>query len=118
MMIGVLGRATVGRAGTEARARHLRENLHAARLPPHPKPHRYISGTGFKRVARIFGYRTPMPNRFRDDPQTWRDRAEEARSIAELMRDGKAKESMLRIAGDYDELARLAQQRHERATPQ
>ena len=44
-------------------------------------------------------------------PKHWRDRAEEARVLAEDMTDTVSKEMMLRIATDYDRLAKRAQER-------
>jgi hypothetical protein len=40
-----------------------------------------------------------------DDLERWRQRAEESRATAEQMSDETAKQSMLRVAGDYDKLA-------------
>jgi hypothetical protein len=37
-----------------------------------------------------------------NDPKHWRERAEEARAVADVMTDEKTKKMMLRIAGDYD----------------
>ena len=37
-----------------------------------------------------------------NDPEYWRERAEEARVLAELMMDKTAKEAMLRVAEDCD----------------
>jgi hypothetical protein len=42
-----------------------------------------------------------MPWRLLNDAKHWRDRAEEARTNAELMIDAEAKRMMLRIAADY-----------------
>ena len=52
-----------------------------------------------------------MPNSFINDPQHWRGRAEEARTLSDLMNDETSKQMMLRIADDYDRLAERAEQR-------
>jgi predicted Rossmann-fold nucleotide-binding protein len=48
-----------------------------------------------------------------NDPKHWRDRAEEARTMAERMMDDYAKEAMMRIADEYDRLADQAEQRQQ-----
>ena len=53
-----------------------------------------------------------MPNRkLIDDPEFWRSRAEEVRTIAEEMKDRHGKAIMNRIADDYERLAQHAEQR-------
>jgi hypothetical protein len=45
------------------------------------------------------------------NPQHWRFRAEEMRILAGDIKDQVAREMMLRIAGDYDKLAKRADER-------
>jgi hypothetical protein len=48
----------------------------------------------------------PMPNAPHfNDPEHWRQRAEESRVLAEQMTDEAARNTMLGIADDYDKLA-------------
>ena len=46
-----------------------------------------------------------------DDPNHWRARAEEARTLADQMGDEKSKQTMLRIAADYERMAEHAADR-------
>jgi hypothetical protein len=47
------------------------------------------------------------------DPQPWRRRAEELRTVAEGMKTAQARAVLLRIAADYDLLAERAEARRE-----
>ena len=46
-----------------------------------------------------------------DDPGHWRQRAREARSVADQLDDPKLKQTMLDIAQSYEQLAALAEKR-------
>ncbi len=48
---------------------------------------------------------------FNDDPEYWRDRASEARAMAELVADPENKRLMRGIAEGYDRLAQRAEER-------
>ena len=58
-----------------------------------------------------------MPASFINDPEHWRQRAEQMRALAEDVQDDQAKKTMLRIAKDYDRLAVRAEQRAKGLTP-
>ena len=55
-----------------------------------------------------------MHSELLNDPKHWRERAEEARSIADQVSDPEAKRTMLRIADDYERLAEHARRRAEK----
>ena len=57
-----------------------------------------------------------MATSFINDPEHWRSRAEEARTLADQMSDESSKQTMLRIAADYDKLAERAALRARRAS--
>jgi hypothetical protein len=46
-----------------------------------------------------------------DSPSHWQKRAEETRTLADEMRDRRARRMMLRLAADYELLARRATER-------
>lgn len=50
-----------------------------------------------------------------NDPKHWRERAEEARTVADQTNDEGSRRSMLRIAKDYEELAKRAERRLKEA---
>jgi hypothetical protein len=53
-----------------------------------------------------------MPTRsLLNDPAHWRQRAQEARSIADQLDDPAAKQTMLEIAQQYEQLANVAETR-------
>ena len=52
-----------------------------------------------------------MPSVFLNDPQHWRDRADQMRALASESSDPESRTIMLRVANDYDLLARRAERR-------
>lgn len=52
-----------------------------------------------------------MPAPLINDPEHWRKRADEARSLANDMKDEISKQMMLQIADDYEHRAKRAEQR-------
>jgi predicted Rossmann-fold nucleotide-binding protein len=52
-----------------------------------------------RRGAGVF---VPVPI---NDPKHWRERAEQARALADELTDAEAKRRMLKLVGDYEELA-------------
>jgi hypothetical protein len=52
-----------------------------------------------------------MPTHSIDTPEHWRHRAEEMRTLADQIIDEKSKQTILRIAEDYEQLSRRAEER-------
>jgi hypothetical protein len=49
-----------------------------------------------------------------DDPAHWRQKADEARRMADQLADPEAKQAMLEIAASYEQLAKIAGARANR----
>jgi hypothetical protein len=58
-----------------------------------------------------------MPASLVNDPEHWRDRAREKRALAGRLKNEQAKQAVLRVATDYERLARRAEER-SRGSPQ
>ena len=59
-----------------------------------------------------------MPSSHINDPDHWRARAKEARALAAQIADLEAKATMLKIADDYENLAKRAEDRTAGRSPQ
>jgi cytochrome c553 len=58
-----------------------------------------------------------MPSSHLNDPQHWRERAKEARAMAEEMVDPISKQNMLDVAANYEHLAKRAEDRRSGNIP-
>jgi DNA-binding ferritin-like protein len=54
-----------------------------------------------------------MVSNITDDPEYWRKRAEEARTLAEQMAEAHTKSLMLGIAASYEKIAKWAEQHRD-----
>ena len=52
-----------------------------------------------------------------DDPEYWRDRAEQVRALADQVSNQKARRSIQQIAAEYELIANRAQERARRGRP-
>jgi len=52
-----------------------------------------------------------MPTSFINDPEHWRQRANDMRTLANSAKDARSKAAMLQIAAEYDGLAEMAEER-------
>jgi molecular chaperone GrpE (heat shock protein) len=52
-----------------------------------------------------------VPTSIANDPEHWRKRAEDMRTLANEIKDPLSKQTMLRIAADYERLAERAEER-------
>src|SRR5262245_11789730 len=68
-------------------------------------------GASARRLRQQRQQQQQQPKIHINDPKHWRERAEEARTVANQMNDPDSKRKMLRIAEDYEELARRAERR-------
>ena len=57
-----------------------------------------------------------MPALATDNPQHWRDSANEIRALVNDVKDEASKQKMLRIADDYERVAKRAEDRGKRPT--
>jgi hypothetical protein len=69
---------------------------------------RHSAAIGELDVSRWLGNVWPMPSVY-DDPEHWRERADEARATATYAADPIVKAAMLRVAEEYDRLVRHTQ---------
>ena len=52
-----------------------------------------------------------VPASLINDPEHWRDRAREKRELAERLRNEQAKQTVFRVANEYERLAEQAEER-------
>jgi len=66
-------------------------------------------GGHWKRRAATKPLRLTMPANKFEDPQFWRVRAEEVRSVADEMKPGEPRAIMFRIAASYERIAKFVE---------
>jgi hypothetical protein len=54
-----------------------------------------------------------VPASLINDPEHWRGRAREKRELAERLRNEQAKQTVLRVANEYERLAEQAEERSQ-----
>ena len=65
-------------------------------------------------VDRADGYNGAVMQPSIEGPKHWRKRAKEARALAEQMHDELCKDMMLRVANDYERIAKHIEERNGR----
>ena len=99
----------------EPRFQPLRGSPQLARLPTAEASNADRQRVNAVRCARNSRMNAQTPASVFNGPEHWRQRAEEARRMADLMSDIPSKEAMLRIAEDYEHLAEWAEERAKRS---
>src|ERR1700732_5097114 len=93
----------------------LRGSPQLARLPAAEASNADRQRVNAVRCARSSRMNAQTPASVFNGPEHWRQRAEEARRMADLMSNIPSKEAMLRIAEDYEHLAEWAEERAKRS---
>jgi hypothetical protein len=99
----------------EPRFQPLRGSPQLARLPTAEASNADRQRVNAVRCARSSRMNAQTPASVFNGPEHWRQRAEEARRMADLMSNIPSKEAMLRIAEDYVRLAKRAEERAKRS---
>jgi hypothetical protein len=99
----------------EPRFQPLRGSPQLARLPTAEASNADRQRVNAVRCARSSRMNVQTPASVFNGPEHWRQRAEEARRMADLMSNIPSKEAMLRIAEDYKHLAEWAEERAKRS---
>jgi hypothetical protein len=102
------------RSASRAPVSTLRGSPQLARLPTAEASNADRQRVNAVRCARSSRMNAQTPASVFNGPEHWRQRAEEARRMADLMSNIPSKEAMLRIAEDYEHLAEWAEERAKR----